>query len=173
MIDLNQPGEQSVATADDMRELGEQIGLQLHAGTVVVLTGPLGAGKTTLTQGIAVGLGVKGRVQSPTFTIVRTHKPGGSGGPGMLHMDAYRLLGQDVAEGTEPGLHIDRNTVLDALESLDIDTTIDQHVVIAEWGRGVVELLSETVLDVEIRRDGYESDDNHSEARVVQWRWLR
>ena len=163
-LDLNQArGEAAVPTPEDMREVGRKIGAQLEAGTVVVLTGPLGAGKTTLTQGIAAGLGVKGRVQSPTFTIVRTHKPGGEGQPGMLHMDAYRLLGADVAEGVAPGEHIDRDTVLDALESLDIDSDLDRTVVVAEWGRGVVETLSDRVLDVEI--------DRHADKRILRWGW--
>lgn len=155
-----------VPTADEMRAAGERIGRTLQPGTVVVLTGPLGAGKTTLTQGIAAGLGVKGRVQSPTFTIVRSHKPGETGGPGMLHMDAYRLLGQDVSEGLEPGLHVDRNMVLDALESLDIDADIDDVVVVAEWGRGVVETLSDKVLDIQIER-GADSD-----IRTLSMQWL-
>ena len=163
-LDLQQAkGQVAVPTPEDMREVGRKIGTQLGAGTVVVLTGPLGAGKTTLTQGIAAGLEVKGRVQSPTFTIVRTHKPGASGKPRMLHMDAYRLLGADVAEVVAPGEHIDRDTVLDALESLDIDSDLDRAVVVAEWGRGVVETLSEKVLDIEIDRD---ADERH-----LRWAW--
>lgn len=173
-------GSCAAATADDMRALGEQLGKQLEAGTVVVLSGPLGAGKTTLTQGLAAGLGVKGRVQSPTFTIVRTHRAG-QRGVGLLHMDAYRLLGTDVEEGIEPGRHIDRNEVLDALESLDIDADIDDVVVVAEWGRGVVEPLSDKVLDVQIDRSsvGSPADLADSEApaadadsRTVTWRWV-
>ncbi len=156
-------GHAAAATPEEMVEAGRKIGEQLEAGTVVVLTGPLGAGKTTLTQGLAAGLEVKGRVQSPTFTIVRTHKPGGSGRPGMLHMDAYRLLGADVSEGVEPGKHVDRDMVLDALESLDIDSDLDQVVVIAEWGRGVVETLSDKVLDIEI--------DRAADERILRWEW--
>ena len=163
-LDLKQDSGEVVArTPEDMREVGCKLGVQLEAGTVVVLTGPLGAGKTTLTQGIAAGLGVKGRVKSPTFTIVRTHKPGEEGQPGMLHMDAYRLLGADVAEEVAPGEHIDRDTVLDALESLDIDSDLDQTVVVAEWGRGVVETLSDKVLDVEI--------DRQVKERSLRWEW--
>lgn len=178
--DFSTDGSCAVATADDMRALGEQLGKQLEAGTVVVLSGPLGAGKTTLTQGLAAGLGVKGRVQSPTFTIVRTHRAG-QRGVGLLHMDAYRLLGADVEEGIEPGRHIDRNEVLDALESLDIDADIDDVVVVAEWGRGVVEPLSDKVLDVQIDRSsvGSPADLADSEApaadadsRTVTWRWV-
>ncbi|MCZ9288844.1 alanine racemase [Corynebacterium evansiae] len=182
--DFSADGSCAAATADDMRALGEQLGKQLDAGTVVVLSGPLGAGKTTLTQGLAAGLGVKGRVQSPTFTIVRTHRAG-QRGVGLLHMDAYRLLGADVEEGIEPGRHIDRNEVLDALESLDIDADIDDVVVVAEWGRGVVEPLSDKVLDVQIDRSsvdgtagGVESaadpanpEASATDARTVTWRW--
>ncbi|WJY73500.1 bifunctional alanine racemase/tRNA (adenosine(37)-N6)-threonylcarbamoyltransferase complex ATPase subunit type 1 TsaE [Corynebacterium auriscanis] len=156
-------GQATAPTPDDMREVGRRIGGQLDAGTVVVLTGPLGAGKTTLTQGIAGGLGVKGRVQSPTFTIVRTHKPGAEDRPGMLHMDAYRLLGADVSDGVEPGRHANREDVLDALEALDIDADLDRAVIVAEWGRGVVEELSNKVLDIEIDRAGDE--------RIVRWEW--
>lgn len=176
--DFSADGSFTAATADDMRHLGEQLGKQLEAGTVVVLSGPLGAGKTTLTQGLAAGLGVRGRVQSPTFTIVRTHRAG-QRGVGLLHMDAYRLLGTDVEEGIEPGRHIDRNEVLDALESLDIDADIDDVVVVAEWGRGVVEPLSEKVLDVQIDRSSVASTDDSAnsevsaaDARTVTWRWV-
>ena len=179
--DFSTDGSCAAATAEDMRALGEQLGKQLEAGTVVVLSGPLGAGKTTLTQGLATGLGVKGRVQSPTFTIVRTHRAG-ERGVGLLHMDAYRLLGADVEAGIEPGRHIDRNEVLDALESLDIDSDIDDVVVVAEWGRGVVEPLSDKVLDVQIDRssrssadssaDPASSTDSAADSRTVKWRWV-
>lgn len=169
--DFSTDGSRDVATAEDMRQLGKQLGEVLQAGTVVVLSGPLGAGKTTLTQGLASGLGVKGRVQSPTFTIVRTHRAG-QRGVGLLHMDAYRLLGADVDRGIEPGRHIDRNEVLDALESLDIDADIDDVVVVAEWGRGVVEPLSETVLDVQIERGSAAGDEGDAaDTRTVTWRW--
>lgn len=169
--DFSADGSRDVATAEDMRQLGEQLGAALQAGTVVVLSGPLGAGKTTLTQGLASGLGVKGRVQSPTFTIVRTHRAG-QRGVGLLHMDAYRLLGADVDQGIEPGRHIDRNEVLDALESLDIDADIDDVVVVAEWGRGVVEPLSETVLDVQIERGSVAGDEGDAaDTRTVTWHW--
>lgn len=169
--DFSADGSRDVATAEDMRQLGKQLGEVLQAGTVVVLSGPLGAGKTTLTQGLASGLGVKGRVQSPTFTIVRTHRAG-QRGVGLLHMDAYRLLGADVDQGIEPGRHIDRNEVLDALESLDIDADINDVVVVAEWGRGVVEPLSETVLDVQIERGSVVGDEGDAaDTRTVTWRW--
>lgn len=153
-------GHAHARTPEDMRVIGRELGEQLAAGTVVILTGPLGAGKTTITQGIAEGLAVKGRVQSPTFTIVRTHKPGGRG-IRLLHMDAYRLLGEGVAESIAPGEQLSRDDVLDTLESLDIDADLDDAVLVAEWGRGVVEELADRVLDVEITRAvGAEGDDD-------------
>ncbi|WOH94770.1 tRNA (adenosine(37)-N6)-threonylcarbamoyltransferase complex ATPase subunit type 1 TsaE [Corynebacterium urealyticum] len=153
-------GHAHARTPEDMRAIGRELGKQLAAGTVVILTGPLGAGKTTITQGIADGLAVKGRVQSPTFTIVRTHKPGARG-IRLLHMDAYRLLGEGVAESIAPGEQLSRDDVLDTLESLDIDADLDDAVLVAEWGRGVVEELADRVLDVEITRAvGTEGDDD-------------
>lgn len=153
-------GHAHARTPEDMRAIGRELGKQLAAGTVVILTGPLGAGKTTITQGIADGLAVKGRVQSPTFTILRTHKPGARG-IRLLHMDAYRLLGEGVAESIAPGEQLSRDDVLDTLESLDIDADLDDAVLVAEWGRGVVEELADRVLDVEITRAvGAEGDDD-------------
>ena len=83
-------GRHEIASPDDMEALGAQIGGMLRPGDLVVLTGPLGAGKTTLTRGIAAGLGVRGPVQSPTFVIARTH-PSLVGGAPLVHVDAYRL----------------------------------------------------------------------------------
>lgn len=194
-VDLGEvQGHAHARTPEDMRAIGRELGEQLAAGTVVILTGPLGAGKTTITQGIAEGLAVKGRVQSPTFTIVRTHKPGARG-IRLLHMDAYRLLGEGVAESIAPGEQLSRDDVLDTLESLDIDADLDDAVLVAEWGRGVVEELADRVLDVEITRavgadsdaaeadvegDGGLADDggvidmtsgDEDDPREVQWRW--
>lgn len=191
-------GHAHARTPEDMRAIGRELGQQLAAGTVVILTGPLGAGKTTITQGIADGLAVKGRVQSPTFTIVRTHKPGARG-IRLLHMDAYRLLGEGVAESIAPGEQLSRDDVLDTLESLDIDADLDDAVLVAEWGRGVVEELADRVLDVEITRavgaevsDGSDAaaadalgdgglaegggvidmtDGEEDDPREVHWRW--
>lgn len=191
-------GHAHARTPEDMRAIGRELGQQLAAGTVVILTGPLGAGKTTITQGIADGLAVKGRVQSPTFTIVRTHKPGARG-IRLLHMDAYRLLGEGVAESIAPGEQLSRDDVLDTLESLDIDADLDDAVLVAEWGRGVVEELADRVLDVEITRavgaevsDGSDAaaadalgdggladsgevidmtDGDEDDPREVHWRW--
>lgn len=177
-------GTVEVSSADSMRALGRELGSRLRAGDVVVLTGALGAGKTTVTQGIAAGLGVRGRVQSPTFTIIREHRPGadGEGRPGMLHMDAYRLLG-DAAHDGGTGSTPSRGAVLDALESLDIDADLEDRVLVAEWGRGVVESLAPTRwIDIEIDRAGSDGPDSGSDGdsdgdyedespRQFHWHW--
>ena len=166
-VDLGEvQGHAHARTPEDMRAIGRELGEQLTAGTVVILTGPLGAGKTTITQGIAEGLAVKGRVQSPTFTIVRTHKPGARG-IRLLHMDAYRLLGEGVAESIAPGEQLSRDDVLDTLESLDIDADLDDAVLVAEWGRGVVEELADGVLDVEITRAVGTEGDHDGDVAVA------
>jgi tRNA threonylcarbamoyladenosine biosynthesis protein TsaE len=132
-------------TIDDteaMEELGRELGRQLRAGDLVVLTGPLGAGKTTLTRGIGEGLGVRGPVQSPTFVLARTH-PSLVGGPPLVHVDAYRLSG--AAE----------------LEDLDLD--FDHSAVVVEWGAGLLDGVSESWLEVVIaRRRG--GDDGVADA---------
>jgi len=131
-------GEREIETPDDMQALGEQIGGLLRPGDVVVLTGPLGAGKTTLTRGIAAGLGVRGPVQSPTFVIARTH-PSLVGGAPLVHVDAYRL-------GS-------------ALELDDLDIDVDGSVVVVEWGRGMAESLRESWWEIELERPATGADD--------------
>ena len=120
----------------------------LQAGDVVVLTGDLGAGKTTLTQGIGAGLGVRGAVTSPTFVIARVH-PSKDGGPALVHADAYRLGG--VAE----------------LDDLDLDASLDASVTVVEWGEGVAESLAESRLEVRITR----SEPRRVGIRGVGPRW--
>lgn len=115
-----------------MHELGIALAGLLRAGDIVVLTGPLGAGKTTLSRGIGEGLGVIGTVSSPTFVIARTHKRA-NGGPELVHVDAYRLGGPEE------------------LDDLDIDFA--RSISLIEWGRGFTEGLSSSWLDVEIERD--------------------
>lgn len=113
----------------EMEAFGRELGAQLRAGDLVVLTGPLGAGKTTLTRGIGEGMRVRGPVQSPTFVLARTH-PSLAGGPPLVHVDAYRL--GSAAE----------------LDDLDID--VDESVVVAEWGRGMVDGLRDRWWEVEL-----------------------
>ena len=137
------------ADADEMRVLGERLGASVAAGDVVVLTGELGAGKTTLTQGIGRGLGVRGDVTSPTFVIARVH-PSLVGGPDLVHVDAYRLGG--IAE----------------LDDLDLDTSLEQAVTVVEWGAGLVEGLTDSRLEVTISRAlGAGVSDGALDPRVV------
>jgi tRNA threonylcarbamoyladenosine biosynthesis protein TsaE len=121
--------EVDLPTAEATQELGRRLGRQLHAGDLVVLTGDLGAGKTTLTQGLGEGLGVRGPVTSPTFVIARVHPPL-SGGPALVHVDAYRIGG---------ALELD---------DLDLDADVDESVTVVEWGHGVAERLADAYLEV-------------------------
>jgi tRNA threonylcarbamoyladenosine biosynthesis protein TsaE len=118
-------------TVDDTRDWGARLGMLLRAGDLLVLTGGLGAGKTSLTQGIARGLDVRGPITSPTFVIARVH-PSLSGGPDLVHVDAYRLSG------------------LDELDDLDLDTSLEGSVTVVEWGEGLAEQLSEDYLEVSL-----------------------
>ncbi|MEJ5913736.1 tRNA (adenosine(37)-N6)-threonylcarbamoyltransferase complex ATPase subunit type 1 TsaE [Pseudokineococcus sp. 1T1Z-3] len=130
----------SLPSAAATAELGRQIGRAARGGDLVVLSGDLGAGKTTLTQGIGEGLGVRGPVTSPTFVIARLH-PSIVGGPDLLHVDAYRLGG---------ALELD---------DLDLDADLSACVVVVEWGRGLVEQLSGDRLEVDLHRSDGEAAD--------------
>ena len=125
-----------VATPDEMRALGAAIGRVARGGDLVVLTGPLGAGKTVLAQGIAAGLGVRERVTSPTFVIAHVHRDGRLP---FVHVDAYRL--SSVAE----------------VDDLDLDAVLEESVTAVEWGAGLVEALADSWLEVAIDRGA--SDD--------------
>lgn len=111
-VDVTQSGSRELPEVEDTRELGRQFGKILQAGDLVILDGPLGAGKTAITGGIAQGLQVAGRVTSPTFVIAREHPPLIEGKPGMVHIDAYRLLG-DAVDSTF-SYHTDTNANTDA-----------------------------------------------------------
>ncbi|WP_413966323.1 tRNA (adenosine(37)-N6)-threonylcarbamoyltransferase complex ATPase subunit type 1 TsaE [Actinacidiphila polyblastidii] len=125
----------TVRTAAHMHELGRRLATLLTPGDLVLLSGELGAGKTTLTRGLGEGLQVRGAVTSPTFVIARVH-PSLVGGPALVHVDAYRLGGG-----------------LDEMEDLDLDVSLPESVVVVEWGDGKVEDLSEARLHVVIGRD--------------------
>lgn len=125
---------QALATAEQTRAFGAMLGALLRAGDLVLLTGDLGAGKTTLTQGLARGLDVRGPVTSPTFVIARVH-PALSGGPDLVHVDAYRLGG------------------LDELDALDLDASLEAAVTVVEWGHGLAEGLAEDHLEVFLTAD--------------------
>ena len=129
-----------LATVDDTRAYGAALAGILRAGDLVLLSGPLGAGKTALAQGIGAGLGVRGMVTSPTFVIARVHRPGRPGGLTLVHADAYRLGGVDDPRGE--------------VDALDLDASMDESVTVVEWGEGMVEQLVEAYLEVRIdRRD--------------------
>ena len=123
--------ELTVATTGDMLTLGRRLARVLLPGDLVVLSGDLGAGKTTLVQGIGAGLGVRGPITSPTFVIARVH-PSLSGGPALVHADAYRL--DSPAE----------------VDDLDLDASLETSVTVVEWGGGLVEDLAPDRLDVGI-----------------------
>lgn len=118
----------------DTVAFGESLGEKLRAGDLVLLAGRLGAGKTVLTRGIAAGLGVSGRVSSPTFVLARVHPAGARGVP-LVHVDAYRL-GGDLAQ----------------LDDLDLDTDLEASAVVVEWGEGSAERLSADYLVVRLER---------------------
>lgn len=126
----------TVSTPEAMRHLGARLACVLRAGDLLVLSGELGAGKTTFTQGLAEGLGVRGPITSPTFVIARVHpslEPG-SGGPELVHVDAYRL--DSIAE----------------LDDLDLDADLDDAVTVVEWGAGMAEGLGDARLEIRITR---------------------
>jgi tRNA threonylcarbamoyladenosine biosynthesis protein TsaE len=137
-----------LASVAETECLGQAVGERLRPGDVVVLSGPLGAGKTVLARGIGHGLGVRGPVTSPTFVIAREHPPlpGGRGVP-LVHVDAYRLGGR-----TE-------------LDDLDLDTDLLTAAVVVEWGEDLAERLAEEHLLIRLQRP---SDDDDDARRVAQ-----
>jgi len=140
-----------VVSAEAMRGLGVRLAALLQAGDVVLLTGELGAGKTTLAQGIGAGLGVGGAVRSPTFVIARVH-PGGR--LPLVHVDAYRL--GSAGE----------------LDDLDLDADLAASVTLVEWGEGLAERLAADRLQVRIERS-VEPGDDVRDVRLVAYgdRW--
>ncbi|WP_127499742.1 tRNA (adenosine(37)-N6)-threonylcarbamoyltransferase complex ATPase subunit type 1 TsaE [Actinoplanes solisilvae] len=126
-----------LTTVDDTRAFGRRLASLLRAGDLVLLTGPLGAGKTALVQGIGAGLGVSDPITSPTFVIARVHRAG-PGHPPLVHADAYRL-----GDSANPRAEID---------DLDLDASADDAVTVVEWGAGMVEQLNDEYLRVRIDR---------------------
>ncbi|MFC4503095.1 MULTISPECIES: tRNA (adenosine(37)-N6)-threonylcarbamoyltransferase complex ATPase subunit type 1 TsaE [Streptomyces] len=126
--------ELTINSPEQMRELGRSLAGLLRPGDLVMLSGELGAGKTTLARGLGEGLGVRGAVTSPTFVIARVH-PSLGDGPPLVHVDAYRLGGG-----------------LDEMEDLDLDVSLPESVIVVEWGEGKVEELADERLQVRIHR---------------------
>lgn len=140
------PVELRLPTPADTRALGRQLAEHVAPGDLLLLTGDLGAGKTTLVQGLAEGLDVRGQVTSPTFVIARVHRSRGTG-PALVHVDAYRLGG--VAE----------------VDDLDLDVVLEESVTAVEWGAGLVEELSDDRLELALTRP---SGDETGEERTVR-----
>jgi tRNA threonylcarbamoyladenosine biosynthesis protein TsaE len=134
--------EHTLPKPEDTRALGTRLAGLLRAGDLVVLVGPLGAGKTALTQGIGHGLGVREPVTSPTFVIARVHT---GGRLPLVHVDAYRL-----------------GSVAD-VDDLDLDASTDESVTVVEWGQGLVEQLADEHLEVRLERE----DDDVRTAVLV------
>ena len=144
----------TTADAEQTRNVGAQLATLLQAGDVVVLAGEVGAGKTTLTQGLGAGLGVRGPITSPTFVVARRH-PSLVGGPELVHVDAYRI------DGT-----------LD-LDDLDLDADVATAVTVIEWGHGLAEVLADDVVEVSVRRPlgAAEGEAREIEAQFVGAGW--
>lgn len=133
------------AGAEATRDLAARLGAVLRGGDLLILTGDLGAGKTTFTQGLATALNVRGQVSSPTFIIAREHPPLADG-PALVHVDAYRLGG--LAE----------------LDHLDLDSSLEDSVTVVEWGEGLAEALSADRLEISIARPRGLGGDESEEA---------
>ncbi|MGZ4632514.1 MAG: tRNA (adenosine(37)-N6)-threonylcarbamoyltransferase complex ATPase subunit type 1 TsaE [Actinomycetes bacterium] len=145
--------EVELPTAADTRALGSRLAKVVRAGDLIVLSGDLGAGKTTLTQGLGDGLAVRGAVTSPTFVIARVHPPLHEGPP-LVHVDAYRLAG--LAE----------------VDDLDLDTSLDESVTVVEWGEGKVDGLADDRLEVVVRRHADDTDETRTVLlRAIGERW--
>ncbi|OPX16196.1 tRNA (adenosine(37)-N6)-threonylcarbamoyltransferase complex ATPase subunit type 1 TsaE [Gordonia sp. i37] len=145
---MSGPQTRDLPDVADTEMFGEELAQGLSAGDLVILDGPLGAGKTALARGIGRGLDVAGPVSSPTFIIAREHRPTSAGRPGMIHVDAYRLGG------------------LEELDALDLDTDLADAVVVVEWGEGVAERLAERHLLVRLVRDP------DTDVRHASWEWV-
>jgi tRNA threonylcarbamoyladenosine biosynthesis protein TsaE len=140
------PARLRIASAADMRDLGRRLATRLRPGDLVILAGPLGAGKTTLVQGIGEGLGVRGPVTSPTFVIARVHPVLTGPGPALVHADAYRL--GSIGE----------------VDDLDLDTDAASAVTAVEWGSGLAEGLAEDRLEITIEP---EPDGDVRTVRII------
>ncbi len=148
-------GTATCERVEDTVALGSRLGEQLRAGDVVVLSGPLGAGKTVLAKGIAAAMDVEGPVTSPSYVLARVHPSRRPGAPAMIHVDMYRLLDHSDRRGA----------LLGELDSLDLDSDLDDAVVVVEWGEGLAERLAERHLDVRLERI------SRSDVRIATWRW--
>lgn len=146
---MSLPARFVAATAEDLQRFAGTVAYDLRAGDLVLLSGPLGAGKTTFAQGIGAALGVRERLTSPTFVIAREHR----GDVPVVHVDAYRLGG------------------LDELEDLDLESELDYAVTLVEWGQGMAEVLAESYLLVDIDREAAAGETRVVRLSGVGNRW--
>ena len=130
-----------ISSVEEMRNFGALIGAKLKAGNLLLLSGPLGSGKTALTQGIGQSLGFK-NITSPTFVISKIYK----GKPNLLHVDAYRLQGQASA----------------LFDDLDLESYLPSSVTIVEWGEGLIERIADKYLEIKL------NFGSHENARVLE-----
>lgn len=144
--ELTVPVPQRLADLAATRALGARLAADLRAGDLVVLSGPLGAGKTSLTQGIGAALGVRGAVTSPTFVLARTHR----GPVPLVHVDAYRLR--------EAGALLD-------LDDLDLEAALEDAVTVVEWGEGLAASLTDSWVEVHLERPGPGVDGGTADTR--------
>jgi tRNA threonylcarbamoyladenosine biosynthesis protein TsaE len=148
--ELAVPVPQHLPDVEATRALGARLAAALRPGDLVVLSGPLGAGKTALTQGIGAALGVRGAVTSPTFVLARVHR----GPVQLVHVDAYRLR--------EVGARLD-------LDDLDLDAALEDAVTVVEWGEGLAEQLTSSWLHVQLDRAA--GDGRTARVRAHGPRW--
>jgi tRNA threonylcarbamoyladenosine biosynthesis protein TsaE len=127
----------------EMQATGQAIGAKLRAGDLVILSGPLGAGKTALTQGIGKALGISG-ITSPTFVISRIHE----GQPALVHVDAYRLQGEVTA----------------LFDELDLESLLPTSITVVEWGEGLANRLSDEYLEIKI---GFGNLEDQRELLII------
>lgn len=146
---MSLPSRFLASTPDELQHLAAQVADHLQPGDLVLLSGPLGAGKTTFAQGLGAALGVAERLTSPTFVIAREHR----GRVPVVHVDAYRLGG------------------LDELEDLDLESELDDAVTLVEWGKGMAEVLADGYLLVEIDREAADGETRVVELSGVGGRW--
>ena len=150
-------------TADETRAVGASLAHLLKAGDMVILVGDLGAGKTTLVQGLGAALGVRGRVTSPTYIVSRVHRSQ-KGGPDLIHVDAYRV--EDDLD----------------METVDLEASLEDSVTVVEWGQGKVDSLSADRFELTLQFDGEDEGarkislvalGGEPERRLAEWMQTR